>query len=349
MDHSLSGLPDSPEGAAVTFARSSVFAPFVIFLDHIGASTDRWLLEAHMPLTQRTSPEGLLPLAAGYRFLELAANNEGVRDLGALTARQASVFELGAFGLTLSGASTVYEYLQLGIRHVATLASGGTRFWLRSEGPRLRVHQQLSGPHTLGAQIADVYTLVMTIGILQKFIGKDWLPDEICLHSEDKALLGDWPVAKSVPVRTSQPTTSFTLPSALLDRPLPKNCVKRRHSKNPSQRSSPLIAKDSRRSLEQLVELMVSSEITDIASTAEAVGISARTLQRQLAQSGTSYRKLVGTAKLRLAQQRLLDTTTRITDIATELGYTNSSNFARAFHRQTGVSPSAYRLAQLKN
>lgn len=343
MGQSSSRGSATHRASIITFARSSAFAPFVSLLDNIGAATDHWLFEAHMPPTQRDHPEGLAPLAAGYRFLELAARNEGLEDLGVIAARRTSAFELGAFGAALTTASTVQEYLNLGIRLVSTLSSGGTRFWLRSEGRQLRVHQQLSGVDGLGAQIADVFTLALTITTLQQHIGSDWLPGELRLRAGDENLLGDWEVARSVPLLTHQPTTSFTLPFALLNKPIHATGAAARPAASSPLRAVPVMPEDPLPSLEQLVRLMVSSGITDIETTAEAAGSSSRTLQRVLALCGTNYRSLVNAARLCHAQQRLSDTTMRIIDIATELGYTDASNFARAFQRQAGESPLAYR------
>ena len=332
-------------GVPVLFARNNAFSPFVAFLDDIGAPTDRWILEAHMPVAQRNDPEGLVPLSAGYRFLELAAHRGGLRDLGVVTALRTSTYELGAFGAALRGGSSVYEYLQLGTRLVTTLSSGGTKFWLRREGDQLRVRQHLAGPDGLGTQIADVFTLVVTITMLQRLIGPDWLPGELRLRAGVERLLGDWQVPRSVALVTQQPTTSFTLPCSQLSRPVPVSCAQTARNHNTAVQAAPLMPMNFLDSMQQLVHSLVAAECTDIRSTAEAAGLSLRTLQRQLAQHGTSYRSLVNAAKLRLAHQRLTDSAMRITDIAADLGYTDASNFARAFQRQTGLAPLAYRLA----
>jgi len=151
-------------------------------------------------------------------------------------------------------------------------------------------------------------------------------------------------LGRSVALLTHQPTTSSTLPCSLLSRPVPVTCAPRTKNDNTAAHAVSLMPTDFLSSIEQLVQSRVSADCADIRSAAEAAGLSIRTLQRQLAQSGTTYRSLVDAAKLSFAQPRLTDSAMRITDIAAELGYTDASNFARAFHRQTGVSP-AYRLA----
>lgn len=345
MDQSFPRKSGSLAEGVVLFARNNAFSPFVSFLDDLGAPADRWSLEAHMPVDQRYDPEGLVSLVSGYRFLELAARKEGLRELGVATALRTSTYELGAYGAALRDGATIFEYLERGTRLVTTLCSGGTRFWLRREGAQLRVQQHLAGPDGLGVQIADVYTLVITITMLQHLLGPDWLPGELRLRAGVEHLLGDWQVPEAVAVFTDQPLTSFTLPCSVLSRPVPAACARTISNHSPAARVVPSMPTDFLSSMQQLVQTMVVAECPDIRSTAEAANLSSRTLQRQLAQHGTSYRSLVNAARLNIAQERLTGSDMRITDIALELGYTDASNFARAFQRQTGVAPLAYRIA----
>jgi AraC-like DNA-binding protein len=47
--------------------------------------------------------------------------------------------------------------------------------------------------------------------------------------------------------------------------------------------------------------------------------------------------------RLRQAADWLENTDKQVEEIAFDLGYTDASNFARAFRRQSGVSPQAFR------
>ena len=76
---------------------------------------------------------------------------------------------------------------------------------------------------------------------------------------------------------------------------------------------------------------------------AETLDMSRRSLQRGLAAHGTSYTDLLAQVRLRRAAEWLERTDKPVVEIALDLGYADASNFARAFRRQTGVSPSAFR------
>ncbi len=80
---------------------------------------------------------------------------------------------------------------------------------------------------------------------------------------------------------------------------------------------------------------------------AEALGVSARTLKRQLAAEGASFSALVDQATERRARATFLLGSPDISlkDIAARLGYANLANFTRAFLRWTGQTPAAYRAS----
>ena len=75
--------------------------------------------------------------------------------------------------------------------------------------------------------------------------------------------------------------------------------------------------------------------------------MSVRSLQRHLADSSLSFAQLVDEVRFEAASAMLYDPDIRIVDISAELGYTDSANFTRAFHRWAGVSPREFRRAQL--
>ncbi len=75
---------------------------------------------------------------------------------------------------------------------------------------------------------------------------------------------------------------------------------------------------------------------------AEAMGISARTLQRRLAEQGLSYSRLVDEVRFSKARELILERQ-KLTDVATRLGYADAGSFTRAFERWAGMSPLQYR------
>lgn len=72
---------------------------------------------------------------------------------------------------------------------------------------------------------------------------------------------------------------------------------------------------------------------------AQALCMSARNLQLQLAGEGTSYKALLNDARRALACDYLRQNKHSIKEIAFLLGFADAATFTRAFHRWTGQSP----------
>lgn len=75
---------------------------------------------------------------------------------------------------------------------------------------------------------------------------------------------------------------------------------------------------------------------------ANILNLSARTLDRYLKKEGVSFRQLNRDARRVRACDLLREGRLSITQIAYELGYTDVSNFARAFRREIGCSPAEW-------
>jgi AraC-like DNA-binding protein len=80
-----------------------------------------------------------------------------------------------------------------------------------------------------------------------------------------------------------------------------------------------------------------------IVCAARQFGIPVRTLQRRLHDAGITYSELVDKVRYDAACRKLKVTHMNIADIANALGFSDPSNFSRAFQRWSGMSPSEYR------
>ena len=76
---------------------------------------------------------------------------------------------------------------------------------------------------------------------------------------------------------------------------------------------------------------------------ARDLNLSLRSFQRKLEQSGTSYSQLLNTVRHEMARSYLETPQHQIIMIAYMLGYSDPSNFARAFKQWDGLTPKEYR------
>jgi AraC-like DNA-binding protein len=136
--------------------------------------------------------------------------------------------------------------------------------------------------------------------------------------------------------------TSVTISSQILDLPLPqanphtatmceRQCVEllqRRHARLG-------IAGEVRDLLARR------SAITDQEDVARELNVSVRTLRRQLAEEGTSFRELSAEVS-RLLAEELLGSGLSVEEVAHRLGYSGASAFTHAFRRWHGVTPGQF-------
>jgi AraC-like DNA-binding protein len=82
-------------------------------------------------------------------------------------------------------------------------------------------------------------------------------------------------------------------------------------------------------------------------STARALKVSSRTLQRHLGRMGTSHSEMLAEVRLNIACRLLVDSSKRLSEIAKFVGYSNASSFSRTFVRLMKIQPITYRQRQL--
>lgn len=85
--------------------------------------------------------------------------------------------------------------------------------------------------------------------------------------------------------------------------------------------------------------------VMNTASIARSVHLSERTLARHLAQEGQTIMTIKNEVRLELAQQLLRDQQTPISEIASQLGFSNTENFTRYFKQMTGKTPRQFKQA----
>lgn len=97
--------------------------------------------------------------------------------------------------------------------------------------------------------------------------------------------------------------------------------------------------------VQRLVVTELARGDTSATRIGKLLGMHPRTMQRRLAELDTSLAALVDEARASLARRYLADDRLAVGEIAFLLGFSDPSNFHRAFRRWTGVTPAAFREA----
>jgi AraC-like DNA-binding protein len=93
----------------------------------------------------------------------------------------------------------------------------------------------------------------------------------------------------------------------------------------------------------RLLRATVTTGRSSIDDVAAPLRVSTRTLKRRLACAGTTFQRLRDEVQFELSCQLLRNTTISASQIASIVGFSESSSFNRAFRRWAGVPPAEWR------
>jgi len=99
------------------------------------------------------------------------------------------------------------------------------------------------------------------------------------------------------------------------------------------------------------IDMLVKAKVLDSLASgrvsedfiAQSINMSTRSLQRRLKGNETSFKQLLDETRKELASQYIENQEIAINEITYLLGFSEPSNFSRAFKRWNGLSPTAYR------
>ncbi|MCZ4289024.1 helix-turn-helix transcriptional regulator [Hoeflea alexandrii] len=96
-----------------------------------------------------------------------------------------------------------------------------------------------------------------------------------------------------------------------------------------------------------IVRLHVAESLSGVpltlASEAERLGMSPRTLQRRLTDAGTSMQSIVDDCRKEMAERLLLETNLTLSSIGYKIGFSAPAAFTRSAIRWFGMTPSEFR------
>jgi AraC-like DNA-binding protein len=311
-------------------------------VQRLGAPAEALLVRAGIRPELLEHPNALIPLQQGLRWVELACQSLGTQQLGLHVAAATANEDLGPYGSVLSRALTLYQYLHQGVYLYGSVVLG-QRFLLSTQGAQVRLHLDSPWQPTLGDYQSQLNSFAITIANIRRFAGPHWAPEEISFgfRPEEGPPSAEIFDGTRVAYRPGQ-TSYLQFPRAMLGLGL---CDA---AQGPAAAQS-VIAPPLPNDLAGLVSLQIESLLSGHAVTlellAESLGMSGRSLQRGLANQGASFTALLGAVRLRRAAEWLQRTDKPVVEIALDLGYTDASNFTRAFRRAIGVSPSVFRKA----
>ncbi|TCT13472.1 AraC family transcriptional regulator [Tepidamorphus gemmatus] len=291
------------------------------------------------------SEDAFVGLAEFARLLELAAVATDDDCFGLRLADRVSGELSGALTYAMRNAPTLRDALLTLIRYIRTRIDV-TGFQLTVEDNQATVEWTFSPLIVHRAQLCD-FSAVLLVRYVGWIVGPNWRPTSATIErppprSQDahRRLFGRR-------IAFVQQGNSIAFPADLLSLPI--------------EGADPVVHKIARQLLdrqlaergeatdlitcarEEIVWSLPSEEGIQIDRLARRLGVSTRTLQRKLADAGTSFQELVDDTRRMLARRYLEDRNLRLSEIAYRLGFSAPSAFTRASYRWFGKNPAEVR------
>ena len=340
----------------IPLARNGIISPIIKFLDNIGTPLESYFNQGNIPPLALENPEICLPLPMMMKFIAKAARAEGIDNLGITVAKTSSIVNTGTLGYLLSQSFNTYDLVKRLCHFIPyAISTNGEKFWLIEEEENIWLCQQFIKPLHLysGFHHSEYYTLIMMLDCLRLTLGDlSRIPDIYLTTSSEKAEgLEEQINLSNTRLHFNQPFLSICIPRKLLNIPLknsPKtNIVSQNLNIREWETTAPI--GDFVSSLEQTLKTLLLEKYPTINITAEASGLSVRSLQRYLSQHNLTYSRLMDKVRYELALSLLNNPDISLIDISYSVGFKDPANFSHSFRRWAGMSPSQFRQYSLSN
>ena len=339
-DFPLLSSGDSPTAEGL---RISAIWKFPETLRELGLDLEEVLDEAGMPPEIFADRDNLVSYSALARLFEICEQRLNRDDLGLLIGHRTRLADLGLAGQQALCGESVDEALNRFIEHYnlhdtaatmcLTVAGGYAHFvWAIAErGISSTGHIQLAA-------------MTIAFNFMQDLCGAAWRPTTVTVAAGSPANPQACQRFFRAPVRFDSDESAMIFEQRWLDRSLPAVDPLTRHRIETEARArQAFVAVNFPDTLRMVLRKKLLIGDCSMDSVAQLLGMHRRTLDRRLQRHGVHYSKLLESVQADLARQLLVDTKMQVRHVAEALRFSNAANFATAFRRWTGVTPSEFR------
>ncbi len=293
-------------------------------------------------------PEARLTQAAYNQLWARLAEASGDDDFGLHFAERLDLDALDVIGHLVAKSATFGQGLERVVAFSRLLHDAG-RVEVEREGAGARVYPGCRGlPHEWPRHVAEFSAAVVVV-LGRTVTHVTWAPREVAFRHPAPARTGEHQRLFGVAPRFGRPETSIVLGAEVLALPVRESQPGVVTYLDAYARAAleKLGAPDDAltTNVERAIARAMDRGPPDLAPVAAQLGLSARSLQRRLAEAGTSFQALVDGVRRAYAERYLADDRLALGEVAFLLGFSDPSNFHRAFRRWTGVTPAAFREA----
>ncbi|MCV6972056.1 AraC family transcriptional regulator [Mycobacterium bohemicum] len=329
----------------MSVVRGTALTNYPDLVSELGGEPERLLRRAGIRREDIGKYEVFVPLRGVIVALESAAEETHTPDFGLRLARRQGIEILGPVGVAARTAATVG----------AAMAIFGT--FLAAYSPAMSVHVEplpdrpecsfvefrilmdRMPPANQGVELS----LGVILQVLRLLLGGQYCPLSVHVPHEPVTPAAQYAEYFSCRVYFAEPSAGFTLRTADLSRSL--NHDELAHQAMVEYLST-LIGRrgrDMSQSVRTIARQLLPAGAAKLEVIAAQFNVHPKTLQRRLADEGTTFFELIDGLRRDTAEHYLRDTDIGLSHLTRELGYTEQSVLTRSCKRWFGTGPAAYR------
>jgi len=265
--------------------------------------------------------------------------------LGLEHGSRMSIASHGFLGFAVMASETLGEGLSLAVRYAGTRTSlAQIRFSQDKDSCSLQVIRSAALPDSFPFVAHNILSTLITIA---RFLTRDsgLLQPEIRLIEPAQCSPAFYEQLLNCKVSFSCEHYELLLPKAALSLEVSTaNSVARHNAEKECERLLAETPGDHIDMASRVRAMLISyGSGMPLTQVAERLRVSSRSLNRHLSQLNSSYRRIVEEVRREQATRLLANSSLPVAEIAADLGYTDTSNFVRAFRKWMGITPLNYR------
>ena len=317
-------------------------------LESYGVNADEVFQQAGIEFQKAVKPDSRISIKAMMRLIEVVKEKSGDPCFGLKFAEFVHPTSYHALGLALLSSSNLRSFCKRLERYFSFVTTNEVALFHDNDDECSLTVQAVDnmGNPDLNRIFVDG-TVAFILKLIRLMYRPDYAPLRVDIpHTPTKAEQTRYQEFFNAPIHYSTETYRLWLDPAELDKPLPaantefalQNDQVVANYLNQMEHTN-LISKVRSKLIEYLPAGDCSKE-----KVARALNMSVRSLHKRLNELGTNYQETLDSTREELAEQYMQQATMSVSEIGYLLGFSDCSNFSRAFKHWTGLAPSAYRL-----
>lgn len=274
-----------------------------------------------------------------------AVEATGDPSFGLYAGRRIRPTTFHALGYSWLSSATLLGSLQRLCRYLRVISTVPMQLTLESRGDSYVLTEIMSDPAHVPTETAVDAFISAIVQMCRTASDEHFAPAAVAVEHADHGAAGDYINVLGCPVQFGADHTDIVFDGASLEIALPgDNADLARANDKVAERY--LETLDPHKVASEVRELLVSLLPSGQSSQARIAGRMNRslsTLQRQLQNEGMSYQSIRDETRNSLAQEYVREANLSLSQIAYLLGFSDQSNFSRAFKRWTGQTPREFR------